>query len=70
MSPMSYLAAPPRDPIKYYTRGSRESQEKKQVSAMAKKMLWPALLTNICHNYAAGGDFGISQALDNFMNRK
>jgi len=37
---------------------------------MAKKMLWPALLTNICRNYAAGGDFGISQALDNFLNRK
>jgi hypothetical protein len=25
---MSYLAAPPRDPIKHYTRGNRESQEK------------------------------------------
>jgi hypothetical protein len=29
MSPMSYLAAPPRDPKKYYNRGRGESQGQK-----------------------------------------
>jgi hypothetical protein len=34
---MSYLAAPPRDPRKHYTRGNRESQV---------PIFWPGVLKN------------------------
>jgi hypothetical protein len=35
---MSYLAAPPRDPIKHYTRGNRESQGEKTVYGQRRTM--------------------------------